>query len=349
MLHVGVAVAMLRLTGHRVLVDTQGREVENPREVSVVTFERQVADDGHGVVPHEFLDLDRDVLEVVTGQVGHHHDTRHAIFGRSHPCVLPGPRNEALRRNREHQAVPYAINARRSRGGPRRGQVVGHGSSVQSSSVTGSSTHGSLRRVLNNPAARRIAAVVVEPIARGLLRMRISPDAVTVLGTVGTCAGALAFFPRGEFLPGVLIICAFVLSDLLDGTMARLSGTAGPWGNFLDSTLDRIADGAVFGSFLIWAVATQDWWVTAGALAALIGGQVTSYAKARAESVGATANVGIAERAERLIIGLGAALLAGLGVPYVLPGALMVLGVLSGITVVQRMVHVRAQLRTPPS
>jgi CDP-diacylglycerol--glycerol-3-phosphate 3-phosphatidyltransferase len=201
--------------------------------------------------------------------------------------------------------------------------------------------------VLNNPAARRVAAVVIEPLARGLLRLRVPPDAVTLIGTVGTCVGALAFFPRGEFLPGVLIICAFVLSDLLDGTMARLSGTAGPWGNFLDSTLDRIADGAIFGSFVIWAAATQDGWVVAGALTAFIGGQVTSYAKARAESVGATANVGIAERAERLMIALAAALLAGFGVPYVLPGALVLLGVLSAITVVQRMVHVRAQLRAP--
>lgn len=201
--------------------------------------------------------------------------------------------------------------------------------------------------MLNNPAARRVAAVGIEPLARGLLRLRVPPDAVTLIGTVGTCTGALVFFPRGEFLPGVLIICAFVLSDLLDGTMARLSGTAGPWGNFLDSTLDRIADGAIFGSLVVWAATTQDGWVVAGALTAFIGGQVTSYAKARAESVGATANVGIAERAERLIIVLAAALLAGFGVPYVLPGALALLGVLSVVTVVQRMVHVRAQLRAP--
>lgn len=200
--------------------------------------------------------------------------------------------------------------------------------------------------MLNNPAARRVAAVVIEPSARALLRLRIPPDAVTVMGTLGTCAGAVAFFPRGQFLPGVLIICAFVLSDLLDGTMARLSGTAGPWGNFLDATLDRVADGAIVGSLVVWSATTQQWWVTASAVTVFVGGQVTSYAKARAEAVGASANVGIAERAERLIVLLGAALLAGFGVPYVLPAALLVLAVLSVVTVLQRIVHVRAQLRS---
>ena len=63
-----------------------------------------------------------------------------------------------------------------------------------------------------------------------------------------TSIAALWFFPRGQFVPGVLVIVLFVFSDLLDGTMARLSGRAGPWGNYLDSTLDRVADGAVFGA-----------------------------------------------------------------------------------------------------
>ncbi|MEZ5116943.1 MAG: CDP-alcohol phosphatidyltransferase family protein [Candidatus Nanopelagicales bacterium] len=198
--------------------------------------------------------------------------------------------------------------------------------------------------MLNNPAARKVASVAIDPLAKGLLRLHVPPDAVTVVGTVGACAGALVFFPRGEFLWGLVVILVFVFSDLLDGTMARMAGTSGPWGNFLDSTLDRIADGCIFGALLIWAVLDGNPWVIAAALTCLVAGQVTSYAKARAESVGATANVGIAERAERLIIAGIGVLLAGLGVPYVLPAALIVLAVLSVITVLQRMVVVRRQL-----
>ena len=202
--------------------------------------------------------------------------------------------------------------------------------------------------MLNNPAARKLSSAVLEPPARLLLRLHVSPDAVTVIGTLGTCTAALVFFPRGNFVPGCLIIAAFVLFDLLDGTMARLSGRAGPWGNFLDATLDRIADGCVFGALVLWAASTGNAWTTAAALTCLVGGQVISYAKARAEAVGATANVGIAERAERLIVVLLAALLAGLGVPYVLPIALGVLAVVSVVTIVQRVVAVRRQLYVKP-
>ncbi len=200
--------------------------------------------------------------------------------------------------------------------------------------------------MLNNPAARKVSSVIIEPVARLLLRLRVSPDAVTVVGTLGVCVGALAFFPRGEFIPGVVIIAVFVGSDLLDGTMARLSGRAGPWGNFLDATMDRVADGCVFGALTLWAVSTGNPWTTAAALTSLVGGQVISYAKARAEAVGATANVGIAERAERLIIALVAALLAGFGIPYVLPVALGVLAILTAVTVIQRIVVVRRQLKS---
>ena len=201
--------------------------------------------------------------------------------------------------------------------------------------------------MLNNPAARKVTGWVLEPIARGLLALRISPDAITIVGTVGACAGALIFFPRGDFIPGVLIIAAFVIADLLDGTMARLSGRAGPWGNFLDATLDRVADGCVFGALVLWAVRTGEVWTIAAALTALVGGQVISYAKARAEAVGAQANVGIAERAERLIIVLVAAFIAGFGVPYVLPIALGVVAVLSVVTIIQRVITVRRQLVDP--
>lgn len=198
--------------------------------------------------------------------------------------------------------------------------------------------------MLNNPAARKVASVVVDPPARFLIKCRISPDVVTLVGTAGASISAIVCFSTGRFILGVVLIAVFAISDLLDGTMARMQGTSGPWGNFLDATLDRVADGAIFGSLVVWGALNDQIWVVAGGLLALVTGQVTSYAKARAEAVGATANVGIAERAERLIIGMAAVLLAGFGVPYVLAGALWVLGVLGVITIIQRMVNVRGQL-----
>lgn len=199
--------------------------------------------------------------------------------------------------------------------------------------------------MLNNADARKIVSGILLPPARLLIRLHVSPDAITVLGTVAAVLTALICFPQGYFVAGTLLITFFALADLLDGTMARLSGTSGPWGNFLDATLDRIADGAIFAGFIWWALNNDNVWVGVAASLALVTGQVTSYAKARAEAVGATANVGIAERAERLIVILTAAFFTGLGVPYILPFALWIIGGLGLITVVQRIIHVRGQLR----
>jgi CDP-diacylglycerol---glycerol-3-phosphate 3-phosphatidyltransferase len=199
--------------------------------------------------------------------------------------------------------------------------------------------------MLNNPAARKLASGIIEPPARLLLRLHVSPDFVTVFGTIGAVASALICFPSGNFGLGVLLIAIFAISDLLDGTMARIAGTSGPWGNFLDATLDRVADGAIIGGIIIWAALNGEVGTVCAGTLALVMGQVTSYAKARAEAVGATANVGIAERAERLITVLIAALLTALGVPYVLPAVLWVLGALGLVTIIQRMAVVRGQLK----
>jgi len=200
--------------------------------------------------------------------------------------------------------------------------------------------------MLNNQGARRAVAGMVDPVARRLLAIGLTPDAVTFIGAAGTSVAALWFFPRGQFVAGVLVIILFIFSDLLDGTMARISGRAGPWGNYLDSTTDRIADGAVFGGVLIYFASRGDSWQTAAAWICLVGGFVISYAKARAESVGADANVGIAERAERLIVVLAAAFITGLGVTWVLPVAIAILAVLVLVTIGQRFAHVRRQLIT---
>lgn len=197
--------------------------------------------------------------------------------------------------------------------------------------------------MLNQTNARSYVAKIITPVAKGLLRIGLSPDAVTFIGTVGVSAAALWFFPDGRFVPGILIMVLFVFSDMLDGTMARLQGRTGVWGAFLDSTLDRVADGAIFGALLIWAVRTQSLWVQVAAFICLVGGFVISYARARAESVGLDCKVGIAERTERLLIALLAAFVYGLGVPYILPVALGVLAVLVLFTVYQRLVHVYRQ------
>jgi CDP-diacylglycerol--glycerol-3-phosphate 3-phosphatidyltransferase len=203
--------------------------------------------------------------------------------------------------------------------------------------------------MLNNADARRAAARVVDPVARGLLRIGVTPDLVTVVGAGATSAAALVWFPRGEFLIALAVMVLLTMSDLLDGTMARMRGTAGPWGNFLDSTLDRVTDGAVFGGLLWWAVVNGETVAAWAALVCLVGGFTISYAKARAESVGATANVGIAERAERLIVAYLAALLTGLGLAWAMPVLLSILAVLVVITVGQRFVEVRRQLAVPPA
>src|SRR3954469_2336462 len=143
---------------------------------------------------------------------------------------------------------------------------------------------------------------VTEPVARRLAGWGVTPDALTVIGTLGVAGGALGFYPRGKFFVGTLVITAFVFSDLLDGAVARVRGTSGPWGAFLDSTLDRVGDGAIFGSLALWYAGDGDSiTLCAVALYVLLAGVVTSYAKARAESLGMTCNVGIAERSERLI------------------------------------------------
>jgi CDP-diacylglycerol--glycerol-3-phosphate 3-phosphatidyltransferase len=195
-----------------------------------------------------------------------------------------------------------------------------------------------------NRYARAFITKVFTPLARLLLRLGVSPDVVTLVGTIGVCVGALAFYPRHEFFWGTIVITAFVFSDTLDGTMARLSGRSGNWGAFLDSTLDRIGDAAIFGGLVLWYAGEGDMLMAGLALACLILGLVVSYARARAEGLGMTANVGIAERAERLVAVLLATGLVGLGVPEVLlTVVLALLAVASLVTVCQRVLTVRKQ------
>ncbi len=199
-----------------------------------------------------------------------------------------------------------------------------------------------------NRYARAFFARVMTPVARLLLRAGISPDVVTLLGTLGVCAGALGFFPRGELFWGTMVCTVFVFSDVIDGTMARLSGRASSWGAFLDSSLDRVGDGAVLGGLLLYGYTRHDDVITGLSLWCLVVGAVVSYVKARAEGLGMRADVGIAERSERLVLTLVAAGLAGLGMPYVLAAGLWLVALGSAVTVVQRVLLVRRQAFTGP-
>jgi CDP-diacylglycerol--glycerol-3-phosphate 3-phosphatidyltransferase/CDP-diacylglycerol--inositol 3-phosphatidyltransferase len=187
------------------------------------------------------------------------------------------------------------------------------------------------------------------PVARLLLRLRVSPDAVTVVGTLGVVVAALYFFPRGQLLVGVLVITAFVFSDLLDGTMARLSGRTSRWGAFLDSTLDRMGDSAIFGGFVLYYSGVVGSQALSGlALYCLVTGWLTSYVRARAESLGYEAKGGIAARADRLVAVLVAAGLSAIfDAPILLEATLWVLAVASTVTVVQRILAVRSQAKAP--
>ncbi|MEX2289905.1 MAG: CDP-alcohol phosphatidyltransferase family protein [Mycobacteriales bacterium] len=185
---------------------------------------------------------------------------------------------------------------------------------------------------------------VVDPVAGLMLRAGVHPDAVTLAGTLGVVLGALAFFPRGMFLVGTTVVFFSVLTDMLDGAMARRLGRTNRFGAWLDSTCDRVADAAVFGGLVLWFTGAGDDPTLAGvALFCLVAGSVVSYAKARAEGLGLRCDVGFAERAERLILVLTGTTLAGLGLPAALAVALWLLAVASAVTVVQRLVEVRRQ------
>jgi CDP-diacylglycerol--glycerol-3-phosphate 3-phosphatidyltransferase len=192
-------------------------------------------------------------------------------------------------------------------------------------------------------------ARAVDPAARALLRAHVSPDAVTVIGTLGVLVGAIGFGARGHFIAGTIIVTLSTFTDLIDGSMARQRGRAGRFGAFLDSTMDRVADGAIFGAVAYWLGTQGRHWAATAALICLVTGQVVSYAKARAEGLGMTANVGVAERFERLVLlGLGG-LVAGFGWKYGLDVALWLLAVLSVITVGQRIATVYQQDRKAAS
>src|SRR5690242_9480013 len=170
---------------------------------------------------------------------------------------------------------------------------------------------------------------LLTPVSRWLARTPVTPNMVTVVGTVGVAGGALALFPTGHLLAGVIVCTVFVFADMLDGTLARIKGSSGAWGAFLDSTLDRIADAAVFAGLAAYFVNSGNSRLMAGvATYCLVTGSLVSYAKARAQSLGVSCDVGIAERPDGLRSPRSAPGLAGPGGRTVLRAGRWILAVL---------------------
>jgi CDP-diacylglycerol--glycerol-3-phosphate 3-phosphatidyltransferase len=197
-------------------------------------------------------------------------------------------------------------------------------------------------------SARPAVAKVVAPVVAALARAGVTADMVTVAGFLGAVAGSVLLIARGEFLWGVAVVTVSVLLDLLDGALARARGGGSVFGAVLDSTLDRAADAAVFGSLVWWFAGPGDnRLLLLLALLCLALSLLTSYVKARAEGAGLACDVGMVERTERLIIVLVGTGLTGLGVPWALHVALWLLLVGSAVTVGQRIAAVRRAAADP--
>lgn len=190
-------------------------------------------------------------------------------------------------------------------------------------------------------ALRPVLTRLLTPVGRAIARTPITPNMITLTGTAGVSAGALALFPSGHLFAGTVVCTGFVFADMLDGVLARMKGTSGAWGAFLDSTLDRIGDAAVFAGLAIWLTRSHQAGLALVTLYCLVAGGLVSYARARAEGLGLRCDVGIAERSERLVIALVAAGLTGLGVPFVLAVGMWGLAILTTVTFGQRVLVVR--------
>lgn len=185
----------------------------------------------------------------------------------------------------------------------------------------------------------------ITPLCQLLIRLGVSANMVSAAGGIGSTLTAVFAFSSGHFFWGMVLCVFFVLFDLLDGTIARLSDSGGSrFGALLDSTLDRVTDSAVIGSVAYFLNKSSDKLVPV-LITALVAGALVSYIKARAEALGTACSGGLAERTERLIIifvGIG---LAGLHVHYSLAVAAWLLAAVSVYTVVERLVIVFAATR----
>lgn len=178
---------------------------------------------------------------------------------------------------------------------------------------------------------------VVRPLGRGVARSGVSANMLTTLGLALTAAATWAV-ANGHPGAAALLLVGGGLMDLLDGAVARARNRATPFGGFYDSVSDRVSDGMILGGIAWWLSENPRLFMLA--IVALIGAEVTSYVRARAEAIDLTCTIGILERAERAVL-----LIIGLLLhPWLLEPVLWVLAVGSTVTVVQRIHHVWCQI-----
>lgn len=187
---------------------------------------------------------------------------------------------------------------------------------------------------------------LINPVADFLVRSGVHPNSITVFGTVCTVAGGV-IYATGHISVGGWVIGLTALFDVLDGTVARRTGKTSTFGAFLDSTLDRVADGAVMGGLAVFYALNpvhHNVPMMAVSLLGLIGAYMTSYIRARAEALGLDAKVGMVQRPERVVLLSAPQAFFGLALHGLVLGAIVVfLAITAWITVVQRMKFVYDQ------
>ncbi|MEU1204515.1 phosphatidylinositol phosphate synthase [Nocardia sp. NPDC005825] len=196
---------------------------------------------------------------------------------------------------------------------------------------------------------RETFAKATAPLGKALVSTGLTPDAMTLIGTTASIAAAVTLFPTDHLFWGTMVIWLFVMFDMLDGAMARARGGGTKYGAVLDATCDRVADGAIFAALAWWSVYTEhSKHLFVATLVVLVTSQVISYAKARAEASGLSADGGLIERPDRLVIVLVGAGFTGIGgyfgiewLSYAVYVAMYILAVLSIVTVFQRVLAVR--------
>ena len=200
---------------------------------------------------------------------------------------------------------------------------------------------------------------LIEPLAKALISIGLTANAVTVIGTIGTIVVAFVTGITGWLFAGAVVLTLLVLADSLDGSIAKLTTGGTHFGAFLDSTLDRIADWALLAGVIVFFILHADWWYdisrsspdyiswvgVGAAMVSMMTSFVTSYARARAESVGFEVKNGIATRADRLVIILVGMAITGLthhGLWLAID--MVLLAVLGVATVFQRVLEARRQM-----
>ena len=178
---------------------------------------------------------------------------------------------------------------------------------------------------------------LITPLCRVLLKIGVTPDLMTILGTTIVVIGSFTLLAKGEIAASLVIIGLALLTDLLDGTMARISDK-GPtkWGNFLDSTLDRISDAAVLIGLALY-LHTQGDSLFIAAIITIASSSLVPYARAKAESLGIECQGGFAERSERLLLLGVAGVLHLFGFTWAIDAGVWILLISSLLTVAQRM------------